>query len=68
MTPTGAPGTFENVSPILRVRDLRASIDYYVSKLGFKLNWETPNVAGSLRRHVVGRRPGQPRKLGVVRR
>lgn len=46
MTPTGAPGTFENVSPILRVRDVRASIDYYVSKLGFKLNWETPNVAG----------------------
>jgi hypothetical protein len=27
------------------VRDLHASIDYYLIQLGFKLNWEAPNVA-----------------------
>src|ERR1700749_2122281 len=28
--------------PILRVSDLGASVDYYVHKLGFKVNWGYP--------------------------
>jgi len=36
---------FEGVSPILRVRSLSASIDYYVRKLGFKIDWQGPYVA-----------------------
>jgi len=32
---------FEGVSPILRVANLQASTDYYVQKLGFKLDWTT---------------------------
>ena len=31
---------FEGAVPILNVKDLAASIDYYVNKLGFKINWE----------------------------
>jgi predicted enzyme related to lactoylglutathione lyase len=31
---------FENVTPILRVGNIAASIDYYVSVLGFKLDWQ----------------------------
>ena len=31
---------FENVTPILRVGKIAASIDYYVSGLGFKLDWQ----------------------------
>ncbi len=34
---------FGGVTPILRVSDLAASIDYYVKKLGFKLNWGYPD-------------------------
>lgn len=36
---------FEGVNPILRVRDVNASIDYYVGKLGFKLDWRGPIFA-----------------------
>jgi len=36
---------FEEVCPILRVRSLSASIDYYVRKLGFKIDWQGPYVA-----------------------
>jgi catechol 2,3-dioxygenase-like lactoylglutathione lyase family enzyme len=32
---------FEGVIPILNVKDLAASIDYFVNKLGFKINWES---------------------------
>jgi catechol 2,3-dioxygenase-like lactoylglutathione lyase family enzyme len=35
------PVAFEGVTPILRVRDLSASLEYYVAKLGFKINWQT---------------------------
>lgn len=35
-----------NVMPILRVSDLAASVDYYVSKLGFKVNWGYPESGG----------------------
>ena len=36
---------FENVSPILRVADVEASIKYYVEVLGFKVNWHVPGFA-----------------------
>lgn len=31
---------FEGVTPILRVADTAASIDYYTTKLGFRLDWQ----------------------------
>ena len=37
--------TFEGVSPILRVQNLSASIDYYGHKLGFKIDWQRPIFA-----------------------
>ncbi len=36
---------FEGVVPILNVKSLAASLDYYVNKLGFKKNWEWPGFA-----------------------
>jgi predicted enzyme related to lactoylglutathione lyase len=33
---------FEGVTPILRVRTLKASIEYYVKVLGFKVDWGDP--------------------------
>jgi len=36
---------FEGITPILRVRNVRASIDHYVNVLGFKVDWETPIFA-----------------------
>jgi catechol 2,3-dioxygenase-like lactoylglutathione lyase family enzyme len=36
--PTGAT-RFEGVTPILRVRSVASSIEYYVRVLGFKLDW-----------------------------
>jgi catechol 2,3-dioxygenase-like lactoylglutathione lyase family enzyme len=33
---------FEGVTPILRVSSLTASVDYYVQKLGFKIDWQGP--------------------------
>jgi catechol 2,3-dioxygenase-like lactoylglutathione lyase family enzyme len=30
----------ENVTPILRVRDVEASRRYYVDTLGFRLEWD----------------------------
>ena len=35
---------FEGVTPILRVEDASRSVDYYVQKLGFKINFETPGL------------------------
>ena len=32
--------TFEGVTPILRVRDLNASVQYYLQTLGFKLDFQ----------------------------
>jgi predicted enzyme related to lactoylglutathione lyase len=37
--------SFEGVSPILRVQDLSASIDYYVRMLGFAIDWQGPYFA-----------------------
>jgi catechol 2,3-dioxygenase-like lactoylglutathione lyase family enzyme len=34
--------SFEGVTPILRVHSVSASLDYYVHKLGFKLDWQAP--------------------------
>ena len=36
---------FEGVTPILRVRSVAASVDYYVQKLGFKIDWQAPIFA-----------------------
>jgi hypothetical protein len=36
---------FEGVSPILPVKSLSASLDYYLHKLGFKMDWQGPFVA-----------------------
>jgi catechol 2,3-dioxygenase-like lactoylglutathione lyase family enzyme len=33
---------FGGVNPVLRVRDVAASAEYYVRALGFKINFETP--------------------------
>lgn len=37
--PTTAMVEFEGVCPILTVADMQTSIDYYLGKLGFKLDW-----------------------------
>jgi catechol 2,3-dioxygenase-like lactoylglutathione lyase family enzyme len=36
---------FEGVTPIFRVRNLAASLDYYVRVLGFKVDWEYHGIA-----------------------
>ena len=49
MAQSQEPGTgntyFENVSPILPVTDLHASLEYYVNVLGFKINWKVEGFA-----------------------
>jgi catechol 2,3-dioxygenase-like lactoylglutathione lyase family enzyme len=40
-----APTAFECVVPILRVRDLAASLEHYVSVLGFRVDWQEPAMA-----------------------
>jgi len=37
---------FENMTPILNVKDVAASIDYYVEKLGFHLRWDWGSPPG----------------------
>lgn len=49
-----APATFDGVVPILRVRDLAASIDHYVRILGFRLDWQTPGGFTSVSRGRCG--------------
>ena len=36
---------FEGVTPILRVKDMQASIEHYVQVLGFKVDWQSPGFA-----------------------
>jgi predicted lactoylglutathione lyase len=43
----GAAIELGGVTPILRVKDLAASIEYYVGKLGFKVNWGFPESGES---------------------
>lgn len=38
-TPKDEATLFEGVTPILRVGNLAASLEYYVGVLGFKVNW-----------------------------
>jgi catechol 2,3-dioxygenase-like lactoylglutathione lyase family enzyme len=33
---------FEGITPVLRVRNLAASMEYYVKVLGFKVDWGNP--------------------------
>ncbi len=40
-----AAQTFEGVNPILPVQSVAASIDYYVQRLGFKIDWRFPSFA-----------------------
>lgn len=42
---TNATVTFEGVCPILRVESVAASLEYYVQRLGFKIDWQTPIFA-----------------------
>jgi len=55
-TPTPkAPGVrFEGSVPILRVRELEASLDHYVRVLGFKVDWHEPGVMASVSRGRAG--------------
>ena len=41
------PIALGGVTPILRVANLAASIDYYTTKLGFKVNWGFPDTGES---------------------
>ena len=45
-----APDPFETVIPILRVRDLDASLEFYVSVLGFGVDWKEPGIIASVSR------------------
>jgi catechol 2,3-dioxygenase-like lactoylglutathione lyase family enzyme len=40
---------FEGVTPILRVRDIPSSLEYYVRALGFKVDWQGPYFASVTR-------------------
>lgn len=44
----------EGVTPILRVRSLQASIDYYVRVLGFMVDWHEPGIMASVSRGGCG--------------
>ena len=37
--------TFEGVCPILRVQSVAVSLEYYVRRLGFKIDWRSPGFA-----------------------
>lgn len=45
---------FGHATPILRVRSLRASVDYYVQVLGFALDWEHGGSFASVSRGSCG--------------
>jgi hypothetical protein len=38
-TTNSVPVAFYGVTPVLRVNDLEASLNYYVRMLGFKMDW-----------------------------
>jgi catechol 2,3-dioxygenase-like lactoylglutathione lyase family enzyme len=48
-----APLSFGGVTPVLRVRDVAASRDYYVKALGFKVNFEAPDFVSVSRGHCA---------------
>jgi uncharacterized glyoxalase superfamily protein PhnB len=41
---------FHHASPILRVKDLAASLEHYVKVLGFKMDWHEPGIIASVSR------------------
>jgi catechol 2,3-dioxygenase-like lactoylglutathione lyase family enzyme len=43
------PKMIECVIPILRVKDMAASIDYYVTRLGFVEEWQAGDMASVVR-------------------
>jgi catechol 2,3-dioxygenase-like lactoylglutathione lyase family enzyme len=45
-----AATVLEGVTPILRVRSLAASMNYYVRVLGFKVDWHQPGIIASVSR------------------
>ena len=45
-----APLRFENVTAILPVRSLAASIEYYARALGFAVDWQDPGIIASVGR------------------
>lgn len=59
MSATEAPtrataNVFQGVTPILPVKDLPASIDYYVNVLGFKVDFQEPGIIASVSRDRCG--------------
>lgn len=42
------------VNPILRVRSLDVSTEYYATKLGFKVDWWVPGIMASVSRDRCG--------------
>jgi catechol 2,3-dioxygenase-like lactoylglutathione lyase family enzyme len=46
-----SPHGWNGAAPIFRVRELRASLDYYQSTLGFKLDWHAGGIASVSRDH-----------------
>ncbi len=45
---------FESVFPILRVKNMKRSLDYYLNKLGFKLDWGGEGTFASVSRDKRG--------------
>lgn len=41
---------FEGTTPILPVKNLTASTEYYTSVLGFRINWQQPGIVASVSR------------------
>ena len=50
----GSPTIFEGATPILPVRNLEASIQFYVDKLGFKQDFVGPGRFASVSRNRCG--------------
>jgi catechol 2,3-dioxygenase-like lactoylglutathione lyase family enzyme len=48
--PRAATIAFEGATPILRVRDLAASLDFYMKVLGFALDFQDPGIFASVSR------------------
>jgi catechol 2,3-dioxygenase-like lactoylglutathione lyase family enzyme len=48
--PKATVNVFECVNPIFPVENLKASLDYYVGILGFKVDWQEPAIMASVSR------------------
>jgi len=49
--PIDVANTFEKAIPVFRVQDARAAVDYSVTALGFRLNWENSGIFASVSRN-----------------